>query len=64
MNEKTDQWIKEVKLLSEIAKSEPQCALSCFMSGYKHKLDHYMLGPLSKIWQKIEDSTQSKTDRV
>ena len=23
-----------------------------------------MLGPLSKIWQKIEDSTQCKTDRV
>ena len=22
------------------------------------------LGPLSKIWQKIEDSTQCKTDRV
>ena len=24
----------------------------------------YVLGPLSKIWQKIEDSTQCKTDRV
>ena len=23
-----------------------------------------VLGPLSKIWQKIEDSTQCKTDRV
>ena len=23
-----------------------------------------VLGPLSKIWQKIEDSTQYKTDRV
>ena len=27
MNEKIDQWIKEVKLLSERAKIEPQCAL-------------------------------------
>ena len=26
MNEKIDQWIKEVKLLSQIAKIEPQCA--------------------------------------
>ena len=33
MNEKIDHWIKEVKLLSEIAKTEPQWALSCFISG-------------------------------
>ena len=39
INEKIDQWIKEVKLLSEIAKIEPQCTLSCFISGYKHKLN-------------------------
>ena len=39
MNEKIDQWIKEVKLFSEIAKIEPQCALSCFISGYKPKLN-------------------------
>ena len=42
MNEIIDQRIKEVKLLSEIAKIEPQCALSCFISGYKHKLNYYM----------------------
>ena len=42
MNEKIDQWIKEVKLLSEIAKIKPQCALSCFISGYKHKLNYYV----------------------
>ena len=39
MNEKIDQRIKEVKLLSEIAKIEPQYALSCFISGYKPKLN-------------------------
>ena len=33
MNEKIGQWIKEVKLLSEIAKIEPQCKSSCFISG-------------------------------
>ena len=38
MNGKIDPWIEEVKLLSEIAKDEPQCALSCFIGGYKHKL--------------------------
>ena len=42
MNEKIDQWIKEIKLLSEIAKTEPQCALSCFISGHKHKLNYDM----------------------
>ena len=42
MNEKINQWIKEVKLLSKKAKTEPKCALSCFISGYKHKLNYYM----------------------
>ena len=42
MNEKVIQWIKEVKLLSEIAKIEPQCTLICFISRYKHKLNYYV----------------------
>ena len=42
MNEKIDQWIKELKLLSETANIEPQCALSYFITGYKHKLNNYM----------------------
>ena len=39
MNKKIEQWIKEAKLLSKIAKIEPQCALRCFIGGYKHKLN-------------------------
>ena len=42
MNEKIDQWIKELKLLSETANIEPQCALSYFITGYKHKLNNYV----------------------
>ena len=57
MNEKIDHWIKEVKLLSEIAKIEPQCALSCFISGYKHKLNYYMRTILnvSNLLRHIDD---------
>ena len=57
MNEKIDQWIKEVKLLSEIAKIEPQCALSCFISGYKHKLNCYMrtVPNISNLLRHIDD---------
>ena len=57
MNEKIDQWIKEVKLLSEIAKIEPQCALSRFMSRYKHKLNYYMrtVPDISNLIQHIDD---------
>ena len=40
MNEKIDQWIKEVKPLREIAKIEPKCALICFVSRYKRKLNY------------------------
>ena len=57
MNEKIDQWIKEVKLLSEIAKTEPQCALSCFIGGYTHKLNDYMRMVLniSNLLRHIDD---------
>ena len=57
MNEKIDQWIKEVKLLSEIAKIEPQCALSRFMSRYKRKLNYYMrtVPDISNLIQHIDD---------
>ena len=57
MNEKIDQWIKEVKLLCEIAKIEPQCALSCFISGYKHKLNYYMttVPNISNLLRHIDD---------
>ena len=57
MNEKIDQWIKEIKLLSEIAKIEPQCALSRFVSRYKHKLNYYMrtVPDISNLIQHIDD---------
>ena len=57
MNEKINHWIKEVKLISEIAKIEPQCALSCFISGYKHKLNYYMrtVPNISNLLRHIDD---------
>ena len=57
MNQKIDQWIKEVKLLSGIAKIEPQCALSSFISGYKHKLNYFMrtVPNISNLLRHIDD---------
>ena len=57
MNKKIDQLIKEVKLLSKIAKIEPQCALSCFISGCKHKLNYYMrtVPNISHLLRHIDD---------
>ena len=50
-------YVKKVKLLSEIAKIEPQCALSCFISGYKHKLNYYMrtVPNISNLLRHIDD---------
>ena len=42
INEKIDTWIREIKLLSEIAAFAPQEAYTCFTSGYKHKLNFCM----------------------
>ena len=40
-----------------MAKIEPQCALSCFISGYKHKLNYYMMSVpnISNLLRYIDD---------
>ena len=57
MNEKINKWIKEIQLLSEIGKIEPQCALSCFTSGYKHKLNYCMrtIPNVAKLLKRLDD---------
>ena len=35
-------WIEEIKILSEIAKSQPQAAYSRFITGFRHKVTYYM----------------------
>ena len=37
IQDKVNQWIKELQTLSKIAWFEPQAAYSCFVTGFKHK---------------------------
>ena len=37
-----DQWISEIKVLSEIAKSYPHCAYAAFVFGFQHKFTYVM----------------------
>jgi len=57
LNEKIQIWSEEIKALSQIAKIEPQAAFSCFVSGYKHKLNHSMrtIPNISEIIRPIDD---------
>ena len=57
MNEKITTWIEEIRMLSEIAKTEPQSAYICFTSGFKHKITYYMrtIPNISHLLQKIDD---------
>ena len=40
---KTDEIIKKIKVLSMIAKSEPQTACTCFITTFKHKPTFFVL---------------------
>ena len=42
INEKINTWIKEIRVLSDIAKIEPQAAYSCFIIGYKNKISFFL----------------------
>ena len=57
MNEKITTWTEEIRMLSEIAKTEPQSAYICFTSGFKHKITYYMrtIPNISHLLQKIDD---------
>ena len=73
MNNKIGNLIAEIRLFSQIVKSEPQAAYSCFVSGYKHKVTFYMsttiaskVRPLFNIFRVIQKVIQhfSLTNRL
>ena len=45
-----DKWCKQLKTLSEIAKSEPQAAYAAFVTGFQHKLTYHL-----RVLPDIED---------
>ena len=52
-----DDWIKQLKLLSVIAESEPQSAYSAFVGGFKGKLTYFMgtIPSLGELLKPLED---------
>ena len=40
--ELVENWVAQLKVLSKIAKSEPQSAYAGFTAGFKHKMTYYM----------------------
>ena len=54
---KTDQRANELNNLCETAKLEPQAAYSCFVSGFKHKLNYIMktISDISHPLKPIDD---------
>ena len=42
VKEKVNDWIEEIKVLSNIAKTEPKSAYAAFVSGFKHKISYVM----------------------
>ena len=57
VSEKVIQWSDEIRLLSKIAKIEPQAAYSCFISGYKHKLSYCMrtIPDIGHLLKRVDD---------
>ena len=57
MKEKINIWLQELQMLTNIAKSEPQAAFSCFFAGYKHKFTYFMrtVPNISSLMKKNDD---------
>ena len=52
-----DDWIEKIKLLSNIAKSEPQAAYAAFVSGFKHKFTYHIrvIPDISDLLKYVDD---------
>ena len=37
-----DEWIAQLQILSQIARTQPQAAYSAFITGFRHKISFYM----------------------
>ena len=59
--ELVSKWIKEIKILSKIAKCEPQTAYPAFVGGYQHKLTYHIQTSenLSEHLKPLDDITTS-----
>ena len=60
--ELVSKWIKEVKVLSKIAKCEPQTAYTAFVGGYRHKLTYHIrtFENLSEYLKPLDDVITSE----
>ena len=57
VNSKIDEWIREIKMLAEIAKISPHAAYTCFTSGYKQKFNYVLrtIPNISHLLQRVDD---------
>ena len=54
--EKINKWVEELRVLSEIAKIEPQAAFTCFLSGHRHKFSYMRAIPgIGKLLRKVDE---------
>ena len=54
--EKINKWVQELRVLSKIAKIEPQAASTCFLSGYRHKFCYMRAIPgIGKLLRKVDE---------
>ena len=52
-----DGWIEKIKLLLNIAKSEPQAAYAAFVSGFKHKFSYHIrvIPDITDLMKSVDD---------
>ena len=57
IQELVDDWMEQLKQLTQIANSEPQAAYAAFTAGFKHKLTYYLrtIPNISNILRPIDD---------
>ena len=66
INEKIIMWLSEIRMLCQIAKSEPQSAYTRFTTGLKHKITYYMrtVPKIGHLLQQLDDLILSDSETL
>ena len=62
LSSKVDEWIAQLRILSQIARTQPQAAYSAFITGSRHKISFYMrlISVASTQLKRLDEVVQSE----
>ena len=62
LSSKVDEWIAQLRIILQIARTQPQAAYNAFITGFQHKISFYMrtISGASTQLKRLDEVVQTK----